>query len=109
MGKLDDAIAECKKAIAVDPEYGNPYNDIGTYLIDLDRADEALPWFEKAITAGRYCCYQYAHFNRGRVLLMHDRIDKAKRAFERALEYDASYAPARIGLEYLRQMGVENL
>ena len=105
LGKLDDAIAECKKAIAVDPEFANPYNDIGTYLIELNRADEALPWFEKAITAERYCCYQYAHFNRGRVLLTQGRIDEARRAFERALEHDPAYAPARIGLEYLRQMG----
>jgi len=31
-GRLDDAIAECKRAIAVDPEFGNPYNDIGFFL-----------------------------------------------------------------------------
>ena len=29
MKRLDDAIAECKKAIEVDPAFGNPYNDIG--------------------------------------------------------------------------------
>ncbi|HXW14105.1 MAG TPA: tetratricopeptide repeat protein, partial [Terriglobia bacterium] len=33
-GKIDDAIAECKKAIQIDPEFGNPYNDIGAYLIE---------------------------------------------------------------------------
>jgi tetratricopeptide (TPR) repeat protein len=32
--RLDDAIAECKKAIAVDPDFGNPYNDIGSYLLN---------------------------------------------------------------------------
>ncbi|MEK7205944.1 MAG: tetratricopeptide repeat protein, partial [candidate division NC10 bacterium] len=32
-GRIDDAIAECHKAIAVDPDYGNPYNDIGVYLM----------------------------------------------------------------------------
>src|SRR5881275_1228412 len=26
-GRLDEAIDECKKAIAVDPTFGNPYND----------------------------------------------------------------------------------
>jgi tetratricopeptide (TPR) repeat protein len=29
MGRLDDAIEECHHAIQVDPEFGNPYNDIG--------------------------------------------------------------------------------
>ena len=28
-GRLDDAIEECRKAIATDPGFGNPYNDIG--------------------------------------------------------------------------------
>jgi len=30
-GKIEEAIAECKRAIEVDPEFGNPYNDIGAY------------------------------------------------------------------------------
>ena len=28
-GPIDDAIAECRRAIEVDPAFGNPYNDIG--------------------------------------------------------------------------------
>lgn len=45
-GKIEEAIAECKRAIAVDPDFGNPYNDIGSYLIELNRYDEAIPWLE---------------------------------------------------------------
>jgi tetratricopeptide (TPR) repeat protein len=47
-GRLDDAIAECKRAIEIDPEFGNPYNDIGAYLIELKRFDGAIPWLERA-------------------------------------------------------------
>jgi len=36
-GDIDGAIEECKRAIAVDPEFGNPYNDIGAYLIEQGR------------------------------------------------------------------------
>lgn len=32
-GEYDLAIAECLAAIAVDADFGNPYNDIGSYLI----------------------------------------------------------------------------
>ena len=53
LGQIDEAIDECKMAIALDPDYGNPYNDIGVYLIDLDRIDEAIPWLEKAAQAKR--------------------------------------------------------
>ena len=101
LGHLEEALAECKKAIALDPDYGNPYNDIGAYLIDLGRADEAIPWLEKAISAKRYCCYQFAHFNLGRVYLMQEEFHAARGSFEQALRHDPDYLPARKALEYI--------
>ena len=50
-GKLDEAIEQCRTAIDIDPEFGNPYNDIGAYLIELHRYDDAIPWLERAIEA----------------------------------------------------------
>lgn len=102
LGKLKEAITECKQAIKLDPDYGNPYNDIGVYLIDLGRRDEAIPWLKKAMRAKRYCCYQYPHFNLGRILVMKGRVSEAKRSFERALSYDPDYSPARMALEFIR-------
>src|SRR5262249_14907574 len=52
--RYEDAIQECKKAIAVDQEFGNPYNDIGSYLMKLGKLDEAIPWLEQAKIAKRY-------------------------------------------------------
>ena len=37
-----------KRAIEVDPAFGNPYNDIGAYLIAKGELDEAVPWLEQA-------------------------------------------------------------
>ena len=101
LGHLEEAIAECEKAIALDPDYGNPYNDIGVYLIDLGRPDEAPPWFEKAMATERYCCYQFPHFNLGRVQAMQGDFVAARRSFERSLRHDPDYLPARMALEYL--------
>lgn len=101
LGHTEDAMAECRKAIALDPDYGNPYNDIGVYLIELGRPDEAIPWLEKAIAAKRYCCYQFPHFNLGRVLVMQGNFAAARRSFEQALRHDPDYLPARMALEYL--------
>ncbi len=109
LGRLEEAIAECKKAIPLDPDYGNPYNDIGVYLIDLGRPDEAIPWLKQAMGAKRYCCYQFPHFNLGRILLMQGREAEAKRSFERALEYDPDYLPALEALEYLRDRALRTL
>lgn len=109
LGRLEEAIGQCEKAIALDPDYGNPYNDIGVYLIDLGRPAEAVPWLEKAMAAKRYCCYQYPHANLGRVLLGQGRRAAAERAFKRALAYDPDHAPALLGLKYIRDQGFESL
>ena len=105
LGRYDEAINECRKAIPLDPDFGNPYNDIGVYLIELGRADEAVPWLEKAMRANRYCCYQFPHFNLGRVLMQQGRVDEAKRSFERALSHDPTYLPAFKALELIREHG----
>ncbi len=105
LGRIEEAIDECKAAITLDPDYGNPYNDIGVYLIDLGRTNEAIPWLEKATHAKRYCCYQFPHFNLGRVLLMKGRLEEARRSFERALDYEPNYFPAQRALEYIRAQG----
>ncbi|MCB0043627.1 MAG: tetratricopeptide repeat protein, partial [Caldilinea sp.] len=49
-----EAIAACKRAIALDPTFGNPYNDIGSYLVALGDEDEAVTWFKRAMRAPRY-------------------------------------------------------
>ena len=101
LGQVEEALAECKKAIALDPDYGNPYNDIGAYLIELGRPEEAIPWLEKAIAAKRYCCYQFAYFNLGRVRLAQGDLGAARRSFEEALRHEPDYPAARMALEYL--------
>src|SRR2546428_11169164 len=53
-GRYEEAIDQCKIAITVDPNFGNPYNDIGSYLIHLGRIDQAIPWLEQAKKAPRY-------------------------------------------------------
>ena len=32
-GRIEEAIAQCEIAIEIDPDFGNPYNDIGVYLM----------------------------------------------------------------------------
>ena len=91
----DRAIAECHKAIEVDPEFGNPYNDIGAYLIELGRWDEAIPWFEKAIGAPRYEPRHFPHFNLSRIYSKRYEYDKAIENLRKALELEPRYPVAR--------------
>jgi tetratricopeptide (TPR) repeat protein len=94
MSRYEEAIEECKKAIAVDPTFGNPYNDIGAYLIELDQWDEALPWLEKATVATRYEVPQFAHMNMGRVYEHFGEVDTALSQYDQALQIDPLYRTA---------------
>ncbi|OGP30569.1 MAG: hypothetical protein A2038_04980 [Deltaproteobacteria bacterium GWA2_57_13] len=102
-GSYEAAIEECKKAIAVDPDFGNPYNDIGAYLINLGRQEEAIPWLERAIGAKRYEAYHFPHCNLGRVYLAKGMLKKALEEFEKALAIDPTYTFARQAVEAIHQ------
>jgi Tfp pilus assembly protein PilF len=103
-GKLLDAIAECKRAIELDPDFGNPYNDIGAYLIELGQFDEAIPWLEQAVEARRYEPRHFPYYNLGRAYLGKEMYAKAMRCFQQALSIEPRYSLARQALASLRRL-----
>jgi Tfp pilus assembly protein PilF len=103
-GQLDQAIEECKRAIQVDPDFGNPYNDIGAYLIELKRYEEAVPWLERALEARRYEPRHFPYYNLGRVYQAREMYGKARENFQQALRLEPKYELAREALENLRRM-----
>ncbi|HKQ36076.1 MAG TPA: tetratricopeptide repeat protein [Nitrospiraceae bacterium] len=98
MGRLDDAIEECHKAIAQDPDFGNPYNDIGAYLIEKGELDEAITWFQKAFQARRYESPAFPHLNLGRVYERKGQWTEAIDAYKKALALNPNYALAKKAL-----------
>jgi Tfp pilus assembly protein PilF len=101
-GKVDEAIDECKKAIAVDPTYGNPYNDIGAYLIERGDFDQAVPWLEQALASPRYESYHFPWYNLGRVYVAKELYSKARECFQKSLEIEPQHALAGEALQKLR-------
>lgn len=101
-GRHEEAIAECKLAIAVDPAFGNPYNDIGAYLIELGRYDEAPVWLERAKTAPRYEPRQFPYFNLARVYVKQNRLREAIGELRQALTIEPRYEIARRELTRLQ-------
>ncbi|GIK73270.1 MAG: hypothetical protein BroJett021_22580 [Chloroflexota bacterium] len=90
----EEAITACRLAIEVDPDFGNPYNDIGAYLLELERVEEAIPWFERALAAPRYDARVFAFFNLGRA---YERLGKWRNAldyYQQTAEYFPHYRPA---------------
>ncbi len=87
-GNTQLAIELCEKAIELDPQFGNAYNDIGSYLIQQGDLDGAIGWLEKALKAERYEPRQYPHINLGRVYLAKGLPLRAIQHFRAALEWD---------------------
>jgi tetratricopeptide (TPR) repeat protein len=83
-GRIDEAIAQCEIAIQIDPDFGNPYNDIGVYLMQQQQLDNAIPWLEKAKTAKRYEPRHFPYINLGRVYLTKGMLQKALEEFRTA-------------------------
>jgi Tfp pilus assembly protein PilF len=100
--RLDEAIEECYRAIEVDPDFGNPYNDIGVYLMQKGRFDEALPWLEKAKQAPRYEPRHFPYLNSGRIYMAQGEWLKALKEFEQAVETMPDDPGARQALAELR-------
>ena len=84
-GKIDQAISQCEIAIGLDPDFGNPYNDIGVYLMQQQRLDDAIPWLEKAKQAKRYEPRHFPFLNLGRVYSAKGMLQKALEEFRGAL------------------------
>ena len=89
-GKIAEAIDECLIAIEIDPSFGNPYNDIGVYLIAQGELDEAIPWLERATRATRYECPQFPWLNLGRVYMAKEQPSRARDCFREAVEREPS-------------------
>ena len=103
------AIEDCHRAIDLDPEFGNPYNDIGAYYLEQDEPDEAIPWLHMALKAKRYESYCFPHFNLGRVFEAKGQLDKALMHFRHALEENPRYALAARAVDRVKsKLAVRN-
>jgi tetratricopeptide (TPR) repeat protein len=101
-GRLDEAIEECHRAIAVDPDFGNPYNDIGVYLMQQDKLDEAISWLERAKQAPRYEPRHFPYMNLGRLYVKQRKWWEALRELEAAVRVAPRDSGARHALHELR-------
>lgn len=98
LGRYEEAIQECKRAVEIDPDFGTPWNDIGAYLIELGKDDEAIPYLEKATQAKRYDSYCFPHFNLSRIFNKKGMLQRATEELKKALHDNPDYLPAREAL-----------
>ena len=102
--RYDEAIDECLEAIRVDETLGNPYNDIGSYLLAKGDSYGCVRWFKRALFAPRYESYAFPHFNLGRVFEMRRKYLDAARHYSLALEQQPNFAEATKALRRMQSL-----
>lgn len=93
------AIHLCREAIRLDPDFGNPYNDMGSYYVGLGNHNEALLWYEKAKNAKRYGPRHYPYMNCGRIYRERGQYWMALREYHKAKLYAPGEDAIRIAIE----------
>src|SRR2546423_5959228 len=100
--RYDEAIDECLRAIQADATFGNPSNDIASYLIAKGDLYNCIRWFKRALHAPRYESYAFPHFNLGRVYEQRGRFLEAAKHYGLALQEQPSFAQAAIALRRMQ-------
>jgi tetratricopeptide (TPR) repeat protein len=95
-GQQEEAFELARRALARFPQSARANFEVGFHLHKLGRWDEALPYFDKAISAEP--SYEEPYYFRGDVMLRRDQPALAETAFRQALEKRADYTVARLGL-----------
>ena len=109
-GKHEDASAWFKRAIALQPESGDAWYELGVLLQEREQWSEALRAFEQAIHVGRFESVSLAdcHYRRALVLATQGHsIEDYIGALELAVSADPQHARARarLGSAYYERDG----
>ncbi len=86
LGNKERAKSLCIQAIGLDPDYGPPYNDLGSILLAEGQVEEAIKWFELAKKAAKYQNKEYPYINAGRAFMMLNKYENALVEFETAID-----------------------
>ena len=96
LGKLDEAIAHYRKALALNPQYSEAYDNLGEALAGKGAVKEAIAQFEKAVRLAPG--YATARANLGMVLARTGQTDKAVFHLKKVVEDKPDAAEARRNL-----------
>ena len=84
LNEMDDAwgaLGWCRKAIETDERLGNPWNDIGAILLQMEQPTAAIPWLAAATRSQRYDAPGHPWSNLARA---HEALGNKMAAFDAA-------------------------
>lgn len=106
-GKIQEAIACFQNAIAADPNYIPPHNNLGTLLQQQNRLSEAITCYQNALKINPNSALTLT--NLGSIYLIEGQLNQAEKLLKRALELNPELVPAlyNLGLLYKQQAKLE--
>jgi superkiller protein 3 len=90
--KYEDAMPLLEKALQIDPNLAESWNNLGNVFFSLDQVDKAISCFNKALE--RKPNFPSAHSSLGVALFASGKVDEAIRQYQRALDINPDYAEA---------------
>jgi tetratricopeptide (TPR) repeat protein len=103
-GKLEIARNEYEKAIKINPNFADAYNNLGNLYIEMKEFENASIVLKKAIKINPN--FAIPHNNLGKIYLEKGEFDKAEKAFEKAISItpNLSVAHYNLGLTYIARL-----
>ena len=97
-GRTDEAIAEIREALRLEPENGQAYQALArAYWVGIGDFKSAIPLFERAIDLNPEAGYSYLQLS---LLLAWDgQLDRAEEISRRAVELQEQYISGNLGLQ----------
>ena len=92
LGRLGEAEAHCRQAIALKPDYPEAHHNLGISLKELERLDEAEASYRQAIVLQPD--FAEAHNNLGITLQELGRLDEAEASYRQAIALKPDFAKA---------------
>jgi len=100
---LQKAVACFRQALALDPDYSDAANNLGTTLQAMGRSDEAIAVWQRSLATKPDF---FAFYNLGRALYEQDRMDEAQAAMQSGLRLRPDHAESFTNLgNVFRQTG----
>ena len=92
LAKYENARVEYRNAIIADPEWEEPWNNLGRLALEDNNFDEADSLLERAIAINPR--YAIAHFNLASLQMYRKDFESAERHFDEAIAADSSFVGA---------------
>src|SRR6516162_271181 len=91
-GKLDNAVAQYHRALALKPDFAEAHNNLGNTLKKQGRLDEAVAQYERALALKPD--YVVARYNLGNTYGERGKLDNAAAHYRQALAVNPNYVEA---------------